>query len=52
MIGLLDQAPFQQAFDGTVRLYNYLVTGKEPEQKVIRVQGTILTPEAYKSAGN
>jgi ribose transport system substrate-binding protein len=52
MIGLLDQAPFQQAFDSTVRLYNYLVTGKAPEQKVIRVQGTILTPEAYKAASN
>lgn len=54
MVGLLDQAPFQQAFDGTVRLYNYLVTGKAPEQKVIRVQGTILTPEMYQkeSASN
>lgn len=48
MIGLLDQAPFQQAFDGTVLLYNYLVTGQPPAQKVIRVQGTILTPENYK----
>ncbi|MBV9671302.1 MAG: sugar ABC transporter substrate-binding protein [Verrucomicrobia bacterium] len=47
MVGLLDQAPFQQAWDGTVRLYNYLVSGKAPEQSVIRVQGTILTPESY-----
>jgi ribose transport system substrate-binding protein len=48
MIGLLDQAPFRQAFDGTVLLYNYLVTGKAPEQKFIPVTGTILTPENYK----
>ena len=50
MIGLLDQAPFQQAFDGTVLLYNSLVTGQAPEQKIIRVQGTILTPEEYKGS--
>ena len=50
IIGLLDQAPFQQAFDGTVLLYNSLVTGQAPEQKIIRVQGTILTPEEYKGS--
>ena len=50
IIGLLDQAPFQQAFDGTVILYNNLVTGQAPEQKIIRVQGTILTPEEYKGS--
>ena len=48
MIGLLDQAPFRRAFDGTVLLYNYLVAGKAPEQKFIPVTGTILTPENYK----
>jgi ribose transport system substrate-binding protein len=50
MIGLLDQAPFRQAFDGTVLLYNYLVTGKEPDQKFIPVSGTILTPDSYKGS--
>ncbi len=50
IIGLLDQAPFQQAFDGTVLLYNSLVTGQAPEQKIIRVEGTILTPEEYKGS--
>jgi ribose transport system substrate-binding protein len=52
MIGLLDQAPFRQAFDGTVLLYNYLVTGKAPDQKFVPVSGTILTPEAYKEVSS
>jgi ribose transport system substrate-binding protein len=45
MYALIDQAPFQQAFDSTVTLYNYLVTGKEPAEKTIRVKGNILTPD-------
>jgi ribose transport system substrate-binding protein len=45
MYALIDQAPFQQAFDATVLLYNYLVTGKATAQKVIAVKGHILTPD-------
>lgn len=41
----IDQAPFQQAFDSTVRLYNHIVTGEAPAEKVITVTGNILTPE-------
>ena len=44
----IDQAPFQQALDGTVRLYNYLVTGEAPAEKVIAVEGNILTPDDVK----
>jgi ribose transport system substrate-binding protein len=44
MVGLLDQAPYQQALDASVMLYNYLVTGKEPTAKVIPVVGKLLTP--------
>ncbi|TPE51070.1 sugar ABC transporter substrate-binding protein [Amaricoccus solimangrovi] len=45
MWALIDQAPFQQAFDSTVMLYNYLVTGEKPAEAVIRVKGNIVTPE-------
>lgn len=48
MVGLLDQAPFQQAFDSSVMLYNYLVAGQLPPAKVIAVEGNLLTPESVK----
>lgn len=44
----IDQAPFQQALDGTVRLYNNLINGEAPTEKVIAVEGNILTPENVK----
>lgn len=43
MAGLLDQAPFRQAFDGSVMMFNHLVAGFEPESEVIRVEGNLLT---------
>jgi ribose transport system substrate-binding protein len=43
IVGLLDQAPFQQAFDATVMLYNYLVAGRRPPSDTIRVQGSLIT---------
>lgn len=45
MVGLLDQAPYQQALDASVMLYNYLVAGTEPPSKVIPVVGKLLTPD-------
>ena len=45
MWALIDQAPSRQAFDSTVMLYNTLVTGEAPKEKVIRVEGNIVTPE-------
>lgn len=45
MYALIDQAPYQQAFDSTVMLYNFLVTGKEPAEKRVTINGTIITPE-------
>lgn len=45
MYALIDQAPFQQAFDASVMLYNYLVTGIEPAQKRIFTRGNIITPD-------
>lgn len=45
MVGLLDQAPFQQAFDGAVMMFNHIVSGETPESDVIKVDGTLLTPE-------
>lgn len=48
MAGLLDQAPYQQALDASVMLYNYLVAGVEPSAKVIPVEGKLLTPEDAK----
>ncbi len=48
MVGLLDQAPYQQALDSSVMLYNYLVAGQEPPAKVIPVTGKLLTPDDAK----
>ena len=45
MVGLLDQAPYQQALDSSVMLYNYLVAGQEPPAKVIPVTGKLRTPD-------
>lgn len=45
MMGLIDQAPFTQAFDGTVTLYNTLVTGKPPAEAVRHVAGNLMTPD-------
>ncbi|MGU3399425.1 sugar ABC transporter substrate-binding protein [Brucellaceae bacterium D45D] len=45
MVGLLDQAPYQQAVDASIYLYNFLVSGQEPPAKVIPVTGKLLTPE-------
>lgn len=45
MFGLLDQAPFQQAFDGSVMLFNHIVNGDMPEADVIKVEGNLITPE-------
>lgn len=44
MVGLLDQAPFQQAFDASVMLYNYIVADQAPPSTVIRVEGNLITP--------
>ncbi|MBA8821673.1 ribose transport system substrate-binding protein [Ochrobactrum sp. P6BSIII] len=48
MVGLLDQAPYQQALDASVYLYNFLVSGHEPPSKVIPVAGNLLTPDNVK----
>lgn len=48
MVGLLDQAPYQQALDASVMLYNYLVSGQAPPTKVIPVEGKMLTPADVK----
>lgn len=45
MFGLIDQAPFQQAFDGAVMMHNFLVDGSRPEEDVVYVQGNLITPE-------
>lgn len=45
MVGLLDQAPFRQAFDGSVMMFNYIVNGDMPEADVIKVEGNLITPE-------
>jgi ribose transport system substrate-binding protein len=44
MAGLLDQAPYQQALDASVMLYNYLVADQAPPAKLIPVEGKLLTP--------
>lgn len=44
IVGLLDQAPFTQAFDGTVTLYNHLVTGEPPAEDVRPIEGNLATP--------
>ncbi|MDT1060863.1 sugar ABC transporter substrate-binding protein [Paracoccus sp. CPCC 101403] len=46
MVGLLDQAPFQQAFDGSVMLFNHIVAGYQPESDVIKVDGNLMTKES------
>lgn len=46
MFGLIDQAPFQQAFDATVMMHNYLVDGSRPEEDVVYVEGNLITPES------
>lgn len=43
MVGLLDQAPFQQAFDGSVMLFNHIVSDYKPESDVIKVEGNLMT---------
>jgi ribose transport system substrate-binding protein len=48
MVGLLDQAPYQQALDASVMLYNYLAAGVKPPAKVIPVVGKLLTPDDAK----
>ncbi len=45
MVALIDQAPFQQAFDATVLLYNHIVTGEGFDNDYIPVDGNILTPD-------
>nr|WP_204354591.1 substrate-binding domain-containing protein [Paracoccus saliphilus] len=45
MAGLLDQAPFQQAFDGSVMMFNHIVDGYMPDD-LITVEGNLLTPES------
>ncbi|SNY90246.1 ribose transport system substrate-binding protein [Cohaesibacter sp. ES.047] len=45
MVGLIDQAPFQQAFDATVMMHNYLISGKKPNQDVMFLKGNLMTPE-------
>ncbi|NEY91835.1 sugar ABC transporter substrate-binding protein [Tabrizicola oligotrophica] len=49
MAGLIDQAPFTQAFDGVVTLYNMLVTGQAPAEAVRYVEGNLLTPEGMQN---
>lgn len=43
MVGLLDQAPFQQAFDSSVMLFNHLVAGTEVPE-LIEAEGNLITP--------
>lgn len=47
MLGLIDQAPFTQAFDGAVLMYNYLINGEQPAEDIRYVQGNLLTPEGF-----
>lgn len=44
MFGLIDQAPYTQAFDGTVTLYNTIVSGKKPADDIRYVDGNLMTP--------
>jgi ribose transport system substrate-binding protein len=44
MVGLLDQAPTQQALDGSVLLFNYIVAGQKPPSSTIPVAGHLITP--------
>lgn len=45
MIGVIDQAPFTQAFDGTTTLYNYIVSGEAPAEEIRYVEGNLVTSE-------
>ncbi len=49
MAGLIDQAPFRQAFDATVMMHNYLVTGETPAEDVLYVDGNLLTPDGMQN---
>lgn len=49
MAGLIDQAPFRQAFDATVILHNYLVTGERPAADILFVDGNLLTPDGLQN---
>ncbi|WP_102958018.1 sugar ABC transporter substrate-binding protein [Mangrovicella endophytica] len=44
MVGLLDQAPRQQALDASVMMFNLLVADQQPSAAVIPVEGKLLTP--------
>lgn len=46
MIGLIDQAPFTQAFDGVTTVYNYIVNGEKPANDIRHVEGNLLTPNS------
>ena len=46
MAGLIDQAPFQQAFDATVTMHNFLVTDEAPTEDVLFVDGKLGTTPA------
>ncbi|SEL31072.1 sugar ABC transporter substrate-binding protein [Pacificibacter marinus] len=45
MVGLIDQAPFQQAFDATVTMHNYLMNGETPAEDIMYVEGNLLTAD-------
>lgn len=45
MAGLIDQAPFRQAFDATILMHNYLVTGDAPAENVLFVEGNLMISE-------
>lgn len=49
MLGLIDQAPFQQAFDATVMMHNYLVTGEAPVEDIMYVDGNLLTADGIQN---
>jgi ribose transport system substrate-binding protein len=51
IVGLLDQAPFRQAFDASVILYNFLVAGRRPPTDTIRVEGKLITEPPVESTG-
>jgi ribose transport system substrate-binding protein len=49
MAGLIDQAPFRQAFDATVIMHNYLVNGEAPANDVMYVDGNLLTQDGIQN---
>ncbi|PUB11883.1 sugar ABC transporter substrate-binding protein [Yoonia sediminilitoris] len=49
MAGLIDQAPFQQAFDATVTMHNFLVTDEAPTEDVLFVDGNLLTADGIQN---